>query len=48
MNEKREMKSFRPDENEIDAKLYENIVDASALERWRLEQAGQYFFDVDA
>ena len=32
---KKAMKSFKPDQNEIDAKLYTKIVDVAGLERWR-------------
>ena len=45
--ERRDLIAFNPETDEIDAKLYENIVNVAGLEKWRLELAGQYFNDVD-
>ena len=41
------MRKFNPESDEIDARLYENIVDIAALEKWRLELAGQNFVYID-
>ena len=35
VSDRRPMRSFQPDLNDIDAKLYENIVDVAGLEKWR-------------